>query len=537
MKIAAFYCRVSTEGQEDEQTIESQIDEVEAHIKADGNILRDNLRFKDDGWSGELLVRPGLDAMRDSASRKEFEVLYVYDRGRLSRKFAYQELIIEELTDKGIEFKTLHDISALTPEEKVLQAMQGVFHEYERVKIAERMRRGKLFKVKNGILFGWQAPYGYDYIRDDDKGKFIINDKEAEVVRMIYKWVGCEGLTVRKAIRKLQELEIKPRKSKKGTWSTSTLSRLLRDETYIGTTYYNKGYATVPANPTSKDKYKKIKKSSRKVRDKDEWYALRVPVIIEKELFEKVQQQLVINNQFSMRNKKNEYLLSGLVYCSCGKKRSGEGNSKNGHLYYRCTDRVIRFPLPRECKAMGVNSVILDDTVWNGVSELLTNPELIQKQANRWNKKQKTYADKPTVDAHYIANGLQKIKEEEKRYLKAYGEGIITIDQYKEQLKELMSKKSVLEKKQLTIKETKDMGRTFSLPSNLEVLCDKITELLGELLLHEKQIVLRKTVDSVTTDGITATIKGYIPLTESEDYTQNVKFWSISRNCRFTECR
>lgn len=529
MKIAALYCRVSTDRQEQEATIESQIDEVEARIRADGNYLKENLKFVDDGWSGELIVRPALDAMRDAASRREFEVLYVYDRGRLSRKFAYQELVLDELYDKSIEFVTLHDVNALTAEERVLQAMQGVFHEYERVKIAERMRRGKLYKVKNGILFGWQAPYGLKSVKVNEQTQFEIDEHEAEVVKMIFEMVGNQCFTVRQVIKRLHEQNIPPRRSKKGTWSTSTLSRLLRDETYIGVTYYNKKEGVIPLKPTKQDKYKKIKKSSRKVRPKDEWYPLQVPKIVPDVLFQKVQKQLEINNQFAMRNKKNEYLLSGLVYCSCGKKRSGEGNSKNGHLYYRCTDRILRYPMPKECRAMGVNAPILDKLVLETVYKLLTDHRLIERQAERLSKIEVKESRNHT-NADQLK--LKQLKDEGKRYLKVFGEGIITIEQYKEQIKELEAKKAIITAKVTSNSLTQ--SPEYILPSNIQELCDKISKILIGLTTREKEFVLRRVIEEVSTDGKTATIRGTLPIDkiESEVYAKNVKFWSISRDSR-----
>lgn len=107
MKIVALYARVSTNRQEKEATIESQIAEVEERIKEDGNILGENLRFTDNGWSGAMLARPSLDAMRDAASKKEFDVLYIWDRDRLARKFAYQEIILEELEELKIKLVDL----------------------------------------------------------------------------------------------------------------------------------------------------------------------------------------------------------------------------------------------------------------------------------------------------------------------------------------------------------------------------------------------------------------------------------------------
>jgi len=90
----ALYARVSTGRQENEQTIESQLDEVKKRITADGNTLLPQNIFIDDGWSGELLARPSLDNLRDAAKEGRFEAVYVYDRGRLSRTFTTKRLFL-----------------------------------------------------------------------------------------------------------------------------------------------------------------------------------------------------------------------------------------------------------------------------------------------------------------------------------------------------------------------------------------------------------------------------------------------------------
>ena len=167
--IAAMYARVSTEKQENEQTIKSQIEEIRKRIKEDKHILPKENIFIDDGWTGSILERPGLDAMRDAADAGNFQVFYVYDRGRLSRDFYHQEVIIRsELNPKNIQFVTLHDLAGDNPESKLMQSVQGIFHEYEKIKIAERFRRGKLHKAKHEIING-QALYGYQIIREEDE--------------------------------------------------------------------------------------------------------------------------------------------------------------------------------------------------------------------------------------------------------------------------------------------------------------------------------------------------------------------------------
>ncbi|MBM3283960.1 recombinase family protein, partial [Candidatus Gottesmanbacteria bacterium] len=163
-KICGLYARTSTGRQEKEETIDSQIAEIKERIKQDGNVLAENLVFIDDGWSGSILARPALDLLRDAVKRKEIEVIYIYDNGRLSRDFTNLLVLLREFEEAEIKLISLHDINPTNPEEGVMQKVMGVFHDYERTKIAERFRRGKLFKARNGNIVHGDAPYGYTYI-------------------------------------------------------------------------------------------------------------------------------------------------------------------------------------------------------------------------------------------------------------------------------------------------------------------------------------------------------------------------------------
>ena len=156
MKTIAIAARVSSEKQKEEQTIQSQIAEVETWAKENNCLIVE--RYIDDGWSGDILARPELDRLRDDAGKKIWEACVWLDRDRLARRYSYQELVIEELQEKGIEVVFLHQANAVTPEDKILQGFQGLFAEYERVKITERMRRGKLHKAKTGVYMNLQAP-------------------------------------------------------------------------------------------------------------------------------------------------------------------------------------------------------------------------------------------------------------------------------------------------------------------------------------------------------------------------------------------
>ncbi|HUB94080.1 MAG TPA: recombinase family protein [Verrucomicrobiae bacterium] len=214
---AAIYARVSTELQKDEETVQTQLYETKKAIEDDGNSLLADCEYVDEGWSGAILERPQLDLLRQDACEKKFDIVYSLDMGRLARKFVHQEIVIEELRGFDIQFKSLHDINGETPEEQLMGNVMGIFHEYERVKIAERFRLGKLNKVRSGKLLGYEPPYGYDYIpikgkgREKINGYFVVNEEEAHVVKMIFEWIGIECISIKEVIRRLYDLGIPPK--------------------------------------------------------------------------------------------------------------------------------------------------------------------------------------------------------------------------------------------------------------------------------------------------------------------------------------
>jgi site-specific DNA recombinase len=139
----AIYARVSSEQQAQEQTIASQVAALRQRVADDGFELPDELCFLDEGLSGSTLMRPALERLRDAAYVGAFQKLYVHSPDRLARRYAYQVLLVDELTKHGVEIAFLNRAIGVSPEEDLLLQMQGMFAEYERAKILERSRRGK----------------------------------------------------------------------------------------------------------------------------------------------------------------------------------------------------------------------------------------------------------------------------------------------------------------------------------------------------------------------------------------------------------
>ena len=148
----AIYARVSGEQQAKDDTIASQLEAVTQRVASDALECEPELYFLDDGYSGDILARPGLEQLRDQAAAGVIDRLYVLDPDRFSRKYAYQVLILEELTRCGVEVVFLHNPPGRGPEENLLLQVQGMIAEYERAKIMERCRRGKQYAARHGSV-------------------------------------------------------------------------------------------------------------------------------------------------------------------------------------------------------------------------------------------------------------------------------------------------------------------------------------------------------------------------------------------------
>ena len=205
---AALYARVSSEQQAQAGTIASQIAAVLQRAGEDQLCIEPEAQFIDEGHSGATLVRPALERLRDLAATGGIDRLYVLCPDRLARSYAYQVLLVDELQRCGVEVVFVNRELGKTPEDHLLLQVQGMVAEYERAKIIERSRRGKLHAARRGsvnVLSG--APYGYRYvpgIEGAGAAQYNVHLQQAAVVRRIFQWVGAERLSIGQVCKRLK---------------------------------------------------------------------------------------------------------------------------------------------------------------------------------------------------------------------------------------------------------------------------------------------------------------------------------------------
>src|SRR5208337_2963486 len=289
-KPAALYARVSSDRQKENHTIASQVAALTQYAETNGYMVPPEWQFQDDGYSGATLVRPGLEALRDLAAEGQIETVLVYSPDRLSRKYAYQVLLMEEFARQGVETVFIKSPPATTPEEQLLVQFQGMIAEYERAQIAERTRRGKKHRAKSGsvnVLSG--APYGYRYMKKSETAAAYYDtlEEEAAIVRKVYCWYTEEALSIGEITRRLNTQGVATRQGK-SLWERSTVWAILRNPAYKGTACFGK---------TEHAERKKINRLLRKrggfsprnscshERPREDWIEIPVPPLVSEATF------------------------------------------------------------------------------------------------------------------------------------------------------------------------------------------------------------------------------------------------------------
>jgi site-specific DNA recombinase len=196
MRTAAIYARVSSEQQREENTIASQTASLIEFAKSHDLEVPQEWVFEEEYYSGATLERPGLERVRDLAAEGQIQVVLAYSPDRLSRKYAYQILLIEELARHGVDTMFVKSPRGDSAEDQLLVQFQGMIAEYERAQILERSRRGKRHRAQLGeVSVLSNAPYGYRYIRKTDEAPaaYIIDEAEAGVVGRVLRCTSWRG--------------------------------------------------------------------------------------------------------------------------------------------------------------------------------------------------------------------------------------------------------------------------------------------------------------------------------------------------------
>ena len=507
----ALYARVSSDQQAKAATIESQLSALEDRIAQDNHVLDDELRFVDDGYTGSTLLRPALEQLRDVAYAGAIDILYVHSPDRLARKYAYQVLLIDELNKAGVEVVFLNHSIDKTPEGELLLQMQGMIAEYERAKIMERSRRGKRHAARRGsvnVLSG--APYGYRYVSVKETGgdaRYEIIDEEAKVVVQVFEWVGRDSLSIGEVRRRLHEQGIKTRTGK-DWWDRATIWGMLKNPAYKGSAGFGKtriGERLPQLRPQRGQAEQPRKAYSVYATSIEEQEFIPVPTLVSEELFDAIGEQLAENKKRYRQGRRGaKYLLQGLVQCGCcgysfyGKpSRGGRANGKyRRYTYYRCIGMdAYRFGGNRICDNKQVRTSVLDEAVWEDVSDLLRDPERIQKEYQRRLDDDNNEASLALKQNEATIN---KVKRAIARLIDAYEDDLLSKEEFEPRVRQSKTRLSQLqaEHAKLTMRAN-EQDELRSVINHLEEFSQQLSAGIEALDWSKKREVIRALVKRV----------------------------------------
>jgi len=524
MTSAAIYARVSSARQKQDETISSQTAALRAHAGLLGFDVPQQWVFEDDGHSGATLVRPALESLRDLIAGVGVDVVLCYSPDRLARKFAYQALLIEEFTRAGTRIEFVKGPRGDTAEDQLLVQFQGMFAEYEKAQILERSRRGKQHRAKAGsinVLGG--APFGYRYLRKSEHAGagYEIVEHEAVLVVELFRRYADDGASLADLTRWLTEQGV-PTRTGKDRWDRSVVWGMLRNPAYAGRAVFGKTtvvHSSPGLNRTARLAGRSTPKASKTVdRPRAEWIEIAVPAIVSEQTFHRVAVRLADNKRFASRNSKVPSLLQGLAACAAcgyGYYRTSTRTTNKKIYYYRCLGSDdYRYQGGRVCDNKPVRADHLDAVVWEHITALLADPQLIRAEIDK-RLDQARSSDPATSQRTRLDTALTKATVSITRMIEAFQEQLISIDELRARMPELRARETNL-RAQIAAADTQAADREVYLK-----LADDLNGFLAQLrantstaTIPERQRVLRLLVKDVLVGPNKITVRHRIPIRE-----------------------
>jgi site-specific DNA recombinase len=526
MKTAAIYARVSSDKQREENTIASQTAALVAFARDQGFAVPPEWVFEDDGYSGASLVRPGLERVRDLAAEGLIQAVLVYAPDRLSRRYAHQILLIEELARAGVETLFIRAPRGSTPEDELLVQFQGMIAEYERAQILERSRRGKRHRARAGevsVLSG--APFGYRFIRKTDRSAayYQIDEEQVRIVRRVFELYTTEGLSIGAIARLLNEQAI-PTSKRRGRWERSTVWGMLRNPAYKGQACFGKTTMAPRRRITRPIRLRggiASRNSASHERPREDWIPIAVPPIVSDDTFALAQERLEANKTHAPRRTITPSVVQGLVSCGkCGYAlyRTSTRSSARAIHYYRCLGSDAWRRLSGSvCTNRPVRQDLLDEVVWSEIVRLLEDPRLIQNEIDRRLAAARE-ADPTKRREDALRRDLARIHKSIDRLLTAYQEGLLSLDELRERMPNLRRREQADNAElQAIVDQSADRAAYLRLAETLTTFLTRLRSSADVLDISERQRVLRLLVKDIIVGDDKIIIRHSIPLPTGSD--------------------
>lgn len=518
----AIYCRVSTERQGEKGNSLGEQDFLCTQYALNKGYIVVERVFEE--ISGTTYDRPKMDYVIELAKTKKIDLIICLELDRLGRGTMPVMMIDQQLKQQGVQVEYVLNNFEKGADGDMMKTIMAAFAERERLKIRERLIRGKDGKARKNLVVQAGSPaYGYDFVNNH----YVINESEASIVRMIFDWYvyGNKGLVaIAKSLTEMgvptrRDLQGITRKRRIGTWGASSVQIILKNQTYIGKLAWGKTRVDV-------DTAKQVK-----MPEKD-WIFVDVPVIISEEIFQKAQRQAERNTTNSTRNRQNQYLLAGMLYCAhCGLKFVGASTAKpkrgwKGKLYYRCGNQIsanksydsYREPCPRK----HLEAAVIDESVWEMIAEVLQHPEYVTQSLLERRDTDASSLQQQRIDI--IKKELGKLEGQEKKILDLFLSDAVDHSLLKSKSEEIKTAKASLEKELVTLQgNVQSQQLTDANIAEIETYCRGIAAGLELFDFEERRDVLKALQIKVYVDRSTEppsiTVDGLVRIASTSFYS------------------
>ncbi len=304
MKRGVIYARYSCDNQR-EESIDGQIRDCTAFAK--GNDIEIIATYIDRALSARSDNRPEFQRMINDSYNNLFDCVLVWKSDRFSRNRRQALDYREILSRNGVKLLSCTEPNIDGPEQILYQGISDSYNEYYSVELARKIKRGEKENVIQGKANGGVVPYGYKLV---DK-KYVIVEEEAKVLQFVFSEYLKDNMSIPKVLDIIHSQGVRNHKGKK--FPHGSFYHLLQNRKYIGEYRFGDNVNTEC-----------------------------IPPIIDRIIFDKVQEKLGRNRAKGSYYKKEEYLLSSKLRCAeCGGLYIGEtGTSKTGKVYhyYKCNN-------------------------------------------------------------------------------------------------------------------------------------------------------------------------------------------------------
>ncbi len=522
----ALYVRVSTQHQTHTQTIDQQLDRLRAHAQTQNWPLADDLIFRDDGFSGATLHRPGLERLREQVAAGGLDRLLLTAPDRLARNYAHQVLLLDEFAQAGCSVEFLDRPMSQDPHDQLVLQIRGAVAEYERSLIAERMRRGRQTKLRAGVLLPWtRPPYGYaldpDHPRDPAGVRLapaaaaIVQEMFAYYIEAGHSLAGLTKWLTRRAL---------PAPQGQTRWNQATVRGILGNPVYTGALYTNR-CGSAPGRRRQSALAPVGHTGGHFIRPASEWVRIGdVPALVSQADFDQVQSKLAQNQRFAARNNTaQDYLLRALVSCGqCQLACTGRSDPRGGYAYYVCRGKANATQSCRDtkCSARFIPAAQLDDVVWADLCAVLTHPEVIatalQRAQNGAWLPQELAARRTNLQraATEIAGQIERLTE-------AYLARVLELAEYQRRRGELEQRReSLTQQAQQLLAQVERQHEITGLATAVTEFCERVQASLTQADFATRRALVELLIDRVVVTGEEVEIRYVIPTSRRSEHVR-----------------